>query len=248
MTQKQKLLLDDYAVYHQELARTQFEVADLEGQLAAQEAMLKNVDAGAVPAEEVDMLLLNDPVAREMAMQLAVKKQEQMINKNSSSPDSKNHWLDHYRRDLKNYQDAYDEKVEEVKKKVRERKHSLVEMEAVRVKSQLSIKRQHYDILSKQVHDLKEECAKFGSSTVDIEMARSNLKLLEAVYSELNGDREKVKVEMDSAAHHDGGKGGGSLAALERHHTERDDGLGHAGGLLFPGGRGGPVGRAQPAH
>ena len=65
------------------------------------QALLKNVDAGEVPAEEVDMLLNTDPVARELAMQLAMKKQEQMINDNAVSPGSKNHYAERYSRDLK---------------------------------------------------------------------------------------------------------------------------------------------------
>ena len=35
------------------------------------------------------------------------------------------------------------------------------------------VKRQQYDMLAKQVDKLKEEAAKFGSSTVDIEMLGS---------------------------------------------------------------------------
>ena len=44
VTQKQKQLLDDYAAYHQALARKQFEVADLESQLAAKRASSSDAD------------------------------------------------------------------------------------------------------------------------------------------------------------------------------------------------------------
>ena len=199
ITQKQRLLLDDYSVYHQQLARTEFEVADFEGQLGAQEALLKSVENGMVPAEEVDMLAVSDPVTRELAMQLAIKKQEQVINSNVTSTNSKSRYSEHYKHDLDNIQQLYNEKIDEFTKKVRERKHMLVETEVVKLKSLLNIKRQQYDVLVKQVEKLKQEAANFGSSTVDIEMGRSNLKLLEAVYAELNSNREKIKVELDSA-------------------------------------------------
>ena len=50
-----------------------------------------------------------------------------------------------------------------------------------------------------RLNRLKDEAAKFGSSTVNIEMARANLKQLESIYWELNNEREKAKVELQAA-------------------------------------------------
>ena len=216
ITQKQKMILDDYALFRQELARKQFDVADLETQLAAQQDLLKKVDSGDMPTEEVDLLLINDPVTRELAMQLAVKKQEEMLSGQAASSNSQNRYRERYMRDLKMLQDEYDKKVDDAKKKVRERRHLAVEMDLIKFRTSFNIKRQQCDVLMKQVDKLKEEAAKFGSSTVDIEMAKSNVKQLELVYQNLDNEREKVKVEFElCSAHRALGTGGRSLAAVE---------------------------------
>ena len=44
LTQKQRLLLDDYNAYHQRMKKTQFDVAELEGQLAAKRASSSDAD------------------------------------------------------------------------------------------------------------------------------------------------------------------------------------------------------------
>ena len=62
----------------------------------------------------------------------------------------------------------------------------------LRLQSALNIKRQQYDRLAAQIDKLKENAAKFGSSTVDVEMVRSNLKQLEKVYTKLDGERERL--------------------------------------------------------
>ena len=72
-------------------------------------------------------------------------------------------------------------------------------MDLIKFRTSFNIKRQQCDVLMKQVDKLKEEAAKFGSSTVDIEMAKSNVKQLELVYQNLDNEREKVKVELNSA-------------------------------------------------
>ena len=64
IAQKQRAILDDYALYRQDLARKQFEVADLESQLGAQKALLEKVDTAGVSNAELDALLTNDPTTR----------------------------------------------------------------------------------------------------------------------------------------------------------------------------------------
>ena len=121
LTEVQKLMLGDYVLYHQEEAKRQFEAAELESQLAAQEALLKSVDTCEAPADEVDMMLNNDPVTRELQLQLAFKKREQMMNQGAVVP-VKNKYAQKYAQELDGLQREYDAKVDEAKKKVRQRK------------------------------------------------------------------------------------------------------------------------------
>ena len=64
---KQRLLIDDFALYHQELAKTRFDVADLESRLAEQHALLVNADAIDADDPEVEALVQKDQIAQAAA-------------------------------------------------------------------------------------------------------------------------------------------------------------------------------------
>jgi hypothetical protein len=182
ISQKQKLLLDDYTVYHQELAKTRFEVADLESRLAEQHALLANAGAIAADDPEVDALVQKDPVAHEIALQLELKKKQTPAEMG----------------EIKVLEDQLGKRREQLVAVVRKRKQASVQAEIRRLTSLLNVKRQQCDVLAKQVDKVKEEVANRSTSTVDVDMVRSNLKLLEAVYAEINSARERLKVELDA--------------------------------------------------
>ena len=59
----------------------QFEIAKVAGELAAQKALLKNVDESDVPQVEIDQLVQNDPVAKQLSTELGWKKMDQMYDR-----------------------------------------------------------------------------------------------------------------------------------------------------------------------
>ena len=199
VSERQKLIIGEYGLYRQALAKMEFDLGELQAQLASQQAMLQNTDSMDVPAELVDAMVNADPVAKTQSMELAMKKQEQILTDAAVSPGSKNRYVDRYSRELKKLQDAFDLKVEEIKKKLRDRSHNQLASDVLRLQRQLDVKQKQYGELEKHVKQLKDEASKFGSSTVDIEMLRADLKQSEMVYSSLNNEREKVKVELSSA-------------------------------------------------
>ena len=76
----------------------------------------------------------------------------------------------------------------------------MVETEVLKLKSALNIKRQQHDSLAKQVDKLKEEAAKFGSSTVDIEMLRAEPETIGVgVCRNSTTSGKRCKVELKSA-------------------------------------------------
>ena len=121
--------------------------------------------------------------------------------KGGSVPPSgdKSHDADRVQGEINTLQDELDRRLAQLVAMVRKRKQSVIQAEIVRLRASLDVKRQQHDSLERQVEKLREECAKFGSSTVDIEMLRENLKQLESIYSELNHEWEKVKVELRAA-------------------------------------------------
>jgi polysaccharide biosynthesis transport protein len=199
ITQKQRMIVEEYGLRNQHKATMGFTLGDLESQLVAQKALVKSVDSTEPPAEEVDMLVRSDPVSNQLAIQLAIKKQEEAMNSGAVTKGSKNRYADRYKSELEMLQRQYDEKLAEAKKKVQDRRRMLVTSEALKLQMQFDVKKSQYEALVKQVEKLKEEAAKFGNTTVDIEMLNSDLKQLDVIASQLNAEKEKIRVELSSA-------------------------------------------------
>ena len=200
LTQRQQILLNELGLYRNELARREFEVGELASQLASQQALLDNLDNSEVSAQEVDFLLNSDPIARQLALELAMKKKEQSFNDMAVSRNSKarSKYAERYDRELQMLQEEYDAKVEEVQQKVRQRKRSLIMADIVKYQTSHDVKKQQYKALANKVKELKAQASKFGGSTVDIEMQRSDLKRSEMILAELNSEREKLRVELQN--------------------------------------------------
>ena len=199
IAQKQRLLIDELSLYRTELAKRQFEAAKLEGDLVAQQALLKNVETADVPGEEADLLLNNDPVARQVSIELALKKQDQMYNKTATLGDDKSRNAERYQRELKVLQAQYDNRVKKLKEKVHEKKHSGIATEIVRLQTLLDITKKQISEMVQLVDKKSKAASEFGGSTVDIEMLRSEIRQSEVVLTELNDNREKARVELQAA-------------------------------------------------
>jgi capsular exopolysaccharide synthesis family protein len=199
IAQKQKLLTDELSLYRQELARRQFEAGKLECDLVAQQALQKNVDTAPVPAEEADLAVNADPVARQVSLELGLKKQDQMYNDTATSPNSKNKYAVRYGRELEMLQKQYDGRLHELKEKIRERKHSVIAAEIIRLQTLLEITTKQQNEMAATVEKMTKVAQDFGGSTVDIEMLRSELRQSEMVLSELNEKLENARVELQSA-------------------------------------------------
>jgi polysaccharide biosynthesis transport protein len=200
MTQRQKIIIEEYSLRNQHKVRMEYELGELQAQVAAEEASLRNIDSTEPPAEEVEMLMRADPVTNQLSAELALKKQEEAVMSRAAVPSgSKNRDIERRSRELKLLQDQYDEKLAEAKKKVQDRRRVLVQSEATKLRNQFEVKRELYEKLAKDVEKLRVETQKFGSTTVDIEMLNSDLKQMDLMASQLNAEKEKIKVSLQSA-------------------------------------------------
>jgi uncharacterized protein involved in exopolysaccharide biosynthesis len=80
LTQRQKMIIEEYSLRNQQKAKMEFDMGDLQAQVAAQSAMLKNIDCTEPPVEEVDAMLHADPMAQELLHELAVRKVRQLLS------------------------------------------------------------------------------------------------------------------------------------------------------------------------
>jgi HlyD family secretion protein len=123
-------------------ADLQSEIRKVAVELAAQQALLKSVDESEVPQVEIDLLVQNDPVAKQLSTELGWKKMDQSSLEGSVKKGARNDNVTRYGKEVARLQKQYDERVKELEKKARQKKRSVIQTEIVRLQAILEALRQ----------------------------------------------------------------------------------------------------------
>jgi hypothetical protein len=195
LTLKQRLALEELTIYRQELARMQFEVRHLRGELAAQQALLKNVDTAEIPSSEVEMLVMSDPVARQLFTELDGKKMDDVYTNSVLPTAAKNRYADRVSNEIKTLEEQYNTRLAKLREDVRQNKRSLIETEIEKLKTSVAVYTQQENTVAEEVQKLRTAVERFGNSSIDIEMMRTDIKRSERVLDYLAAEREKLQIE-----------------------------------------------------
>ncbi len=199
LTLKQKLVLEELTLYRQEMAKNQFELRRFQGELAAQKAILKNLESVDIANAEVDLMVQSDPIARQLFIQLGWRKMDQVYTEGAVVEGAKSRYAERFQQDLKVMQEQFNARRTELVEAVRQKKRGEVQSEILRLEASISVLAEQSATLQGEVKRQQSEAEKFGSSTVDIEMMRADIKNLDQVLSGVATEREKLKVEIRSA-------------------------------------------------
>jgi polysaccharide biosynthesis transport protein len=200
LTLKQKLALEELTIYRQEMAKMQFELRKLQTDLAAQHAVLDGLKTLDPNDSEVVMLVQNDPIARQLSMDLGYLKLNETYTKGAVVPGAQSKYTSRFSQELQAMQQQFDAKREEFAAMVLQKKRSFVEMDIRRLETAEKVTKAQSEMVKDQVAGLLEDAKKFGNSTVDLEMMRAEIKNGELMLTGISGEREKLRVEIRSAA------------------------------------------------
>ena len=114
-------------------------IAAVAGELAGQKALLERIDDLKIPVAELDALVESDPIAKQLHLKLGLLKMEYS---QKTSKDTKA-W-----RELQSLQKQYDQRLDELRKNVREKERSLIEKEIVKLTAQLASLRKQQKIIA----------------------------------------------------------------------------------------------------
>ena len=193
LTLKQKLFLEELTVYRQELVRVQGETRKLKAALSAQQALLREIDKIGVDYPELDRMMQTDPIGRELLLELGWKKLDKEYLDRPRD--------DRYRQALKRLQESYNARKAELVELVRQRRRSLIQAEVRKLESSLATLAEQERTLQALVDAKQREAARFGNTTVDVEMLLSDIKNEELVLSQLVQERGRLRVECRAPAH-----------------------------------------------
>ncbi len=188
---RNRLALEELATMRGEMARTQSKMGELRAELAGQKALLSHADD--VPADpvELEILINSDPVARELSVTLGYKALEQLHNERvlkggATTPSDERKVL----------QAQFDARVEALRKKVLDRQRGVVIRKIIELEAQLKDLDEEQAAAAKVISEMLKQTQEIGITTVDLEMLRQELKSEEQLASELNMEKERLRIEF----------------------------------------------------
>jgi polysaccharide biosynthesis transport protein len=196
LTTRQKLQLDMLNLYRQELARTQFDMRRLQSEQAAQQALLKTIESSELGDADLEAAVQSDPIAKQLFVELGWKKLDQTYMEGAMVSGSRSHYSERYMQEINNMQRQYDARRAELADVVRLKKKSTIMLDAQRIQATLAVLSEQEQTQQREVDEKQRDAERFGSSTVDIEMLRAEIKNLDTLLTTIAAEREKLKVEV----------------------------------------------------
>jgi polysaccharide biosynthesis transport protein len=195
---KQKLTLEELAMYRQELARNEFEVGRLRSDLASRQAELKAVQSAEISDIECEMYAQNDPVLRNLVQEIMYRKMDSEYTSGALKDTGKktNRFLDQYQVQLDRFEKDYADRMGKIRDDIMHKRQTEVEKEIKRVEAAIDIANKQQRTSDDDVQRLKKLAEQFGSSSVDVEMLRADIMVREKSLDTIASERDKLKVEL----------------------------------------------------
>ncbi|MFZ5831773.1 MAG: GumC family protein [Planctomycetota bacterium] len=195
---KQQLAMQQFAQFQGELSRVRVELGRARAELKGSEALLASLETMPISPFEVDSEVRQDPVYKAIAEELTWKRMDLLYTQASVAPNAKSAHMDRFRTDLERVQEQYEAMQNQFREGIREMKRSEIDQERRRQEVQVAMLADQESELAKEVEDKRQQVDKLAASTIELEMARSELEQLEGMLKTVADEREKLEIELDS--------------------------------------------------
>ncbi len=202
---KQRLTLEELAVYRNQLAQRDFDVGRLRGELASRQAELQSVKNMVISDVECEMYAQGDPVLRDLMQEIMWRKQDSEyasgVLKESPQKDAAkkpNRFVNQYQNQLDKFENDYKDRIERIKDEILHKRQTEVEREIKRLEAAIEIANKQQKNIDEEVQHLKKQAEQFGSSSVDVEMLRADIQVRDKSLNTIASERDQLRVELRS--------------------------------------------------
>jgi uncharacterized protein involved in exopolysaccharide biosynthesis len=144
----------------------------------------------------VDALVMSDPVARQLFTELDWKKMDDVYTNSVLPTAAKNRYADRVSNEIQMLEERYNTRLAKLREDVRQQKRSLIEQKIEELKTSLDVWKTQEDTLVEEVQKRRAAAERFGSSSIDVEMMRTDIKRPERVLDYIAAEREKLQIEV----------------------------------------------------
>jgi polysaccharide biosynthesis transport protein len=192
---KQKLTLEELGVYRNQLAQRDFEVGRLRSELASRQAELKAVKSADISDLECEMFAQGDPVLKNLSQEIFLRKMDK--ESGSQTPEDKsNKDAEKRQAQLERFENEYKDRIGKIKEEILHKRQTDVEKEIKRLEAAIEIANKQQKNIDEEVQHLRKQAEQFGSSSVDVQMMRSEIEVREKSLDAIAAERDKLRIEL----------------------------------------------------
>jgi capsular exopolysaccharide synthesis family protein len=199
LTLKQKVAIEQFAEYRKQQMQVEFDLMRTQSEYKTAQAYLAALADAEIPAFEVDALAMNDPMIRQLTDQLMQRTMIVQQMERITVPGAKTPYLKKYRTELESVQKQVDQMGGSLREKIRDKKRLDAQREVKKLEAEVANRTEQKQRLTDDVERQRKEAEQIGGKSIDIEMMHAEVKSLDQVLSNIEEEREKLKVELHSA-------------------------------------------------
>ena len=174
---KQKLVLEELALYRNQSAQRDFETGRLRSELGARQAEFKAVQNAEISDLECEMFAQSDPVLKDLMQENTSRKMDKELGSHAETPEDKSKDAEKHQVDLEKQKKAYSERINQIREEILHKRQAEVEKEIKRLEAAIEIANRQQKVIEEEVQHLKKQAEQFGSSSVDVEMLRADISV-----------------------------------------------------------------------
>jgi len=194
----QQLLVQTLGEVRRQLFQVQWEISKIQGQINAQQTLLKAAEHDRkfhIPPTDLSTALNNDPAYGQLLRRLSRMSPEKPLAESAVRGPLAARYARPNEDSERAIQDQLSKRHNEVRDELRGMMRARIDVEVGGLQSQLGSLRQQEQQLQNNLSILTHEAAKLGYSSLEVNLARDEIKLLEEVNNVLGKEKERLSVE-----------------------------------------------------
>lgn len=192
LTVREKIMLDELALYRTEFVRSQFELNRMLADLTARKAELDVVEQQPITGIEVQAACPNDAILNELATWLAKADEfDETAESNGKSP-SALLTAKHIERAKK----KYEVRLDRLKQDLAQKRRADIEREIKKLEAAIQFLTKQQEAAREELKLLRKEADRIGVSSTNMQMRRADIANREKSLDALTAEIEKLQIEL----------------------------------------------------
>jgi capsular exopolysaccharide synthesis family protein len=199
ITLKQQIAMQQVGEFSRQLMLAQFELQKTKNDLDAQQALYDRVDDEEITSYDIDAIARQDPVARELANEVAWRRMDMAYMHSVSVAARQDKNMSRHKSDYDSMQMQLTEVHNAIREGIRGMRRSEISREIQQLEAKFNGLMEFEKRLSAEVQQKRQEADKLSGYSIDLEMMRNQITQLETALKQISDERERLRVEQRSA-------------------------------------------------